>query len=117
MGWRRLDDVYFVEYSSRMFTVRRTAMFDDWLRRLGDRRAMGRITSRILRAEDGNLGDTKSVGDGVNEMRIDYGPGYRLYFIREGQMIIVLLCGGDKSTQPGDISEAKRLAMEWRRRS
>ena len=100
-----------------MFTVRRTLIFDDWLRRLRDRRATGRITSRILRAEGGNLGDVKAVGEGVSEMRIDHGPGYRLYYIRKEDTITVLLCGGDKSTQTRDIEEAKRLAREWRRLS
>lgn len=79
-----------------------------------DRRAIGRITSRLLRAEGGNLGDAKSVGDGVSEMRIDYGPGYRLYYVRQGVLIVVLLCGGDKTTQARDIAEAKRLAREWK---
>ena len=97
-----------------MLTIRRTATFDDWLRRLKDRRAIGRITFRLLRVEDGNLGDVKSVGDGVSEMRIDCSPGYRLYYIREGALIVVLLCGGDKTTQARDIAEAKRLAKEWK---
>lgn len=97
-----------------MFTIRRTETFDDWLKRLRDQRAIARIVSRLLRAEDGNLGDGKPVGDGVSEMRIDYGAGYRLYFIRRGQVVVVLLCGGDKSSQPQDITEAKRLAKEWK---
>jgi putative addiction module killer protein len=97
-----------------MLTIRRTATFDEWLKHLRDRRAIGRITSRLLRAEGGNLGDAKSVGDGVSEMRIDYGPGYRRYYVRQGVLIVVLLCGGDKTTQARDIAEAKRLAREWK---
>lgn len=97
-----------------MFVIKRTEKFDDWLKRLKDRRAAARISSRILRAEDGNLGDVKSVGDGVSEMRIDYGPGYRVYFIRSADIMIMLLCGGDKDSQVRDIAEAKRLAGEWR---
>jgi len=97
-----------------MFTIKRTGIFADWLRDLKDRRARIRIMDRIDRAEGGNLGDVKPVGEGVSEMRIAYGPGYRLYFIRSGKVMIVLLCGGDKSTQSKDISEAKRLAKEWK---
>lgn len=95
-----------------MFIIHRTETFVEWISRLKDRRAAARIASRLLRAEDGNLGDVKSVGDGVEEMRIDYGPGYRLYFVRRGSVIIVLLSGGDKSTQSRDIKAAKRLAGE-----
>ncbi|MDE1996752.1 MAG: type II toxin-antitoxin system RelE/ParE family toxin [Rhizobiaceae bacterium] len=103
-----------MEYVSDVFKIYRTKIFINWLSQLKDRRAAARIASRMLRAEDGNLGDVKFVGDGVGEMRIDYGPGYRIYFIRNGQVVIVLLCGGDKSTQQKDIGEAKRLAKEWK---
>ena len=84
------------------------------VRELKDRRAVIHITSRLDRAEDGNFGDAKPVGAGVSEMRINYGPGYRLYFIRRGPVMIVLLCGGDKHTQSKDIAEAKQLAKEWK---
>lgn len=97
-----------------MFVIHRTEKFQQWISRLKDRRAAARIASRILRAEDGNLGDTKSVGDGVEEMRIDYGPGYRVYFLRQGSVLIVLLSGGDKDTQRQDITKAKRLAEDWK---
>ncbi|MCQ1575056.1 type II toxin-antitoxin system RelE/ParE family toxin [Neorhizobium galegae] len=97
-----------------MFTIRLAPVFRDWLRSLKDKRAVSRITVRMERAASGNLGDVKSVGDGVNEMRIPYGPGYRLYFIRRGEVVIVLLCGGDKSTQQSDIAQAKRLAKDWK---
>jgi putative addiction module killer protein len=97
-----------------MFTVERTAAFGDWLDGLKDRRAVARILGRIERVKAGNLGDAKAVGDGVSELRIDYGPGYRVYFIRSGRAVVVLLCGGDKSTQDRDIRAAKALAKAWR---
>ena len=95
-----------------MFTVRRTDIFIVWLNGLKDRRAAARIAARILRLEDGNLGDARSVGEGVREMRIDYGPGYRVYFVQTGSTAILLLCGGDKSKQARDIAKAKKLARE-----
>lgn len=97
-----------------MITIRTTDKFDTWLEGLKDARAVARITDRILRATAGNLGDVKPVGEGVSEMRITHGPGYRVYFVRSGNVVIVLLCGGDKSTQRKDIAEAKRLAKEWK---
>jgi putative addiction module killer protein len=84
------------------------------LRGLRNRRAAARIASRITRGEDGNLGDVKPVGDGVSEMRIDYGPGYRLYFTQCGTVIAILHCGGAKSMQVKDIANAKRLAKAWK---
>lgn len=95
-----------------MADVRQTAMFRNWHRGLRDRRAAARIASRIERLENDHVGDAKPVGGGVSELRIDYGPGYRIYFTRRGQTIYVLLCGGDKSTQTRDIKTAKRLAQE-----
>ena len=92
--------------------VLQTAAFRRWLRRLRDDRAVSLITSRLRRVTLGNLGDVRSVGDGVSEMRIQYGPGYRLYFIRRGSDVIVLLCGGDKGSQRRDIERAKRIAAE-----
>ncbi len=97
-----------------MLTVLRTATFAKWLSRLRDRRAVARIASRLLRVETGHLGDIKAIGDGVSELRVDYGPGYRIYVTMDGSTLIVLLCGGDKSTQARDIIEAKRLAREWK---
>ena len=97
-----------------MFTIYSTKVFDDWLDDLRDRRAAIRILGRIARAEEGNLGDIKSVGEGISEMRIHYGPGYRIYFSRRGDIVVLLLCGGDKSSQTRDIAEAKRLAKEWK---
>jgi putative addiction module killer protein len=81
--------------------------------RLKDERARVLIASRLDRLALGNPGDVKPVGQGISELRIDYGPGYRVYFMRRGSEIIVLLCGGDKSTQATDIKTAKRLALNW----
>ena len=106
--------LYGVPYNMIMLTILRSATFDRWLRRLRDRRAKARIVARLLAAEDGHLGDVKTVGDGVSEMRIHHGPGYRIYFIRQGDEVIVLLCGGDKDSQRRDIERAKTMATEWR---
>ena len=92
--------------------VRQTTRFSTWLAGLRDDRARAKILKRIDRAKKGNLGDVGPVGQGVSEMRIFYGPGYRLYFIHRGKALIVLLCGGDKSTQDADIAEAKDMAKE-----
>lgn len=93
-----------------MLTIRETEIFSDWLLNLRDNVARARIVRRITRLASGNPGDVKPVGGGISELRIDYGPGYRVYFVRHGDIVIVLLCGGDKSTQSRDIDQAKRLA-------
>jgi len=93
-----------------MITVRETENFKKWIRELKDRIAQSVIIARIRRISAGNFGDSKPVGDGVSELRIDYGPGFRVYFTRRGQEIIILLCGGDKSTQSRDIETAKHIA-------
>lgn len=93
-----------------MFEVRKTDVFAKWLDGLDDIRARARIQARIERLAGGNPGDVKPVGSGVSELRIDYGPGYRVYFTKSGREIIVLLAGGDKSTQDADIKLAIRLA-------
>jgi len=85
--------------------------FDHWLRRLKDSRAKARILVRIDRLRLGNEGDWKSVGDGVRELRVPEGPGYRVYYARDGSELVLLLCGGDKSSQDGDIGKAKKY---WR---
>ena len=95
-----------------MFEVRQTVVFSHWLERLADQRAAARITQRILRLQSGLLGDVKPVGDGVSELRVDYGPGYRMYFVQRGKILIVLLCGGDKRTQSRDIRTAKALVAD-----
>ncbi|MEH3117139.1 MAG: type II toxin-antitoxin system RelE/ParE family toxin [Methylorubrum populi] len=95
-----------------MPTIRRTARFSTWIASLRDVNAVARITKRIDRLMLGNAGDVKPVGEGVSEMRIDYGPGYRVYFTQQGRETVVLLCGGDKSSQDRDIRDAKALAKE-----
>jgi len=93
-----------------MLEVRETREFFRWLERLADGRARWRIVVRIRRLSLGNLGDVRAVGEGISEMRIAYGPGYRVYFTRTSHRIVMLLIGGDKSTQERDIKRAKRLA-------
>ena len=93
-----------------MFEVLKTKEFQDWLVALVDERAQALITARIGRLEAGNPGNVRSVGDGVSEMKIDFGPGYRVYFTSTGRTILLLLCGGNKSTQTRDIQRAKRIA-------
>ncbi len=100
-----------------MFQIVRSDTFDRWLRGLRDRRAVARINARLRRVSLGHLGDVKPVGEGIWEMRIFHGPGYRLYFLRDGGTVIVLLCGGDKSQQQRDIALARRLARAWRERA
>ena len=96
-----------------MFTVRQTQEFQDWLDGLKDIKAQLRIVARLRLAEAGNLGDWKPVGNEVSEMRIAFGPGYRLYFTRRQNILIVMLAGGDKSTQYRDIAKAIRLAQAF----
>lgn len=95
-----------------MIEVRETTVFKQWIRTLRDPAARARIVVRIRRLQEGNAGDVKSVGEAVSEMRIDYGPGYRVYFTRRGDLLVILLCGGDKRTQSTDIGTAKQLAKE-----
>ncbi len=95
-----------------MIEIRQTAIFAKWFASLRDRQARARIAVRIDRLALGNLGDVKPVGAGVSEIRIDSGPGYRVYFTRRGAEIVILLAGGDKSTQGRDIARAKELATE-----
>ena len=93
-----------------MREVRSSDVFDKWLTKLRDHRAMARIANRIKRLAKGNPGDVKPVGEGISEMRINYGTGYRVYYKDTGREIIVLLCGGDKRTQETDIEKAKKIA-------
>ena len=95
-----------------MVEVRQTEVFVNWLRKLRDENARARIQIRIRRLSLGNFGDVKPVGEGVSELRIDYGPGYRVYFQRMGSLLVLLLVGGDKKTQDADIAKAKKLAKE-----
>lgn len=95
-----------------MFTVQLTESFQCWLDGLRDIRAQVSIARRIGRIAEGNLGDVKPVGDGVSELRVDIGPGYRVYFVQRGGHLIVVLAGGDKASQARDIQRAKQLAKE-----
>ena len=97
-----------------MIELIKTSSFDRWLRQLRDIRAKARIEARIRRLSLGNPGDVKPVGDGISELRIDYGPGYRVYFMATGPIIVVLLCGGDKGSQSRDIEMAKSIALQWK---
>ena len=104
-----------MDYDWGMIEVIQSETFTRWLGKLKDRAAIMRINARIRRLiETGNFGDAKPVRDGVSEMRIDYGPGYRIYFIQSGPVLIVLLAGGDKSTQDADIKRAIEIAEEWK---
>lgn len=96
-----------------MIDVKQTEAFRKWRLRLKDDRARALIASRLDRLAFGHAGDVEPVGQGISELRIHYGPGYRIYFQQRGDTIIVLLCGGDKSTQSKDIKAAKRLADGW----
>ena len=88
--------------------------FEEWLDELNDMRAVARVLARLARVRQGNLGDSKSVGEGVSELRVDYGPGCRVYFGLKGQTLVVLLCGGDKRTQDRDIRLAKQYWQEFK---
>lgn len=95
-----------------MIEIRQTEVYAKWFNSLRDRQAKARIDVRIRRLSLGNPGDVKPVGEGVSELRIDYGPGYRIYFVQKGQTFVVLLAGGDKRTQDRDIRTALDLARE-----
>lgn len=96
-----------------MLEIKQTSIFMKWERTLKDRRARAAIAARIFRLANGLPGDVAPVGQGVSELRIHYGPGYRVYFQQHGNEIIILLCGGDKSSQSRDAETARRLAKEW----
>ena len=102
--------LYPFRYKRIMNTIIQTDIFDRWLSKLKDIRAKARIIKRIRSAERGNFGDCESVGAGVSEMRIHFGPGYRVYFVRVGELVYLLLCGGTKRGQKRDIAKAKNLA-------
>jgi putative addiction module killer protein len=98
-----------------MYTFLRSDEFNIWLSALRDNVAKARIIARIRSAEQGNFGDCKPIGDGISEMRIDVGPGYRLYFSRRDKVVYLLFCGGDKSTQKQDIQRAKTMLLDLRK--
>lgn len=97
-----------------MVEIIKSETFRNWIDGLRDLRARAQIQTRIRRLSLGNPGDVKPIGEGLSEMRIDYGPGYRVYFMQRGAVLVIVLCGGDKTTQGQDIKTAKRLAAEWR---
>ena len=109
-----LDILYLVGYNNDMMTIKETEFFKNWMRNLKDRMARSVINARIRRLSLGNKGDSKYIGNGISELRVDYGPGYRVYFIQTNQdaiEIIILLCGGDKSSQANGIEKAKQIAL------
>jgi putative addiction module killer protein len=95
-----------------MIEVRQTEVFTRWFDSLRDRQVRARINVRIRRLSLGNFGDVKPVGEGVSELRIDFGPGYRVYFVRRGRTLVILLAGGDKRNQDRDIKKAQKLARD-----
>jgi putative addiction module killer protein len=101
-----------VSYKIQVYEVQKTDEFESWLSALADQRAVAKIVSRIERLGMGNPGDAEPVGDGISEMKIDYGPGYRVYYKRTGKTVMLILCGGDKSTQDKDIKRAKMIAAQ-----
>ena len=107
-----IDKSLNVLYEGQIRQLVETGEFARWMDSLRDRHASAKIADRIKRAANGNFGDVKSAGGGVSEMRIDYGPGYRLYFCQRGVELVILLCGGDKRTQNRDIALARNLKAE-----
>lgn len=95
-----------------MNSILTTEVFDSWFASLKDMQAVRRVQARIDRAEDGNFGDCEPVGEGVSEIRIHYGPGYRMYFVKRGMEIVILLAGGNKTTQSKDIKAALEIARQ-----
>ena len=95
-----------------MYQLQRTEVFDEWLARLRDAKGTARILARLESVRLGNLGDCKSLGGGLHELRVFAGPGYRVYFTPRGEIVIILLCGGDKSSQPRDMARARRLLAQ-----
>jgi putative addiction module killer protein len=111
---KNLDSSPNVLHEGHTVRILKTDAFDDWHNGLRDRRVRLRIGDRIRRVSNGNSGDTKPVGDGVQELRLPFGPGYRIYYIWHGPVLIILLHGGDKNSQARDIAQAKSLAKEIR---
>ena len=105
-----LDNMYPARYNNGGIIVKETTIFTKWMIKLKDKVAQSIINVRIRRLSLGNKGDSEPVGDGISELRIDYGPGYRIYYKQIKNRIVILLCGGDKSTQSRDIEKAKQIA-------
>jgi putative addiction module killer protein len=97
-----------------MLEVLKSATFEAWFSGLRDPQAQARINARIRRLSPGNPGDVKAVGSGVSELRIDYGPGYRVYYAQRGKALVLISCGGDKRTQDVDIKRAIEIARDWK---
>ena len=114
---KRVDENRILYYTNYVIEVRQTSEFSSWFDRLRDERAKARILVRIRRISLGNAGDAKPTGQGVSELRIDYGPEYRVYFTTANKVVVILLCGGDKRTQDSDIKRAKEMAKELKGRS
>jgi putative addiction module killer protein len=107
-----------MDYTRSVIEICKSDTYERWFRKLKDRHAQARINARLRRIEEsGYFGDVKPVRDGVSEIRIDHGPGYRIYFMRQGSRWVLLLAGGDKSTQDADIDAAIRIARDWRNRT
>jgi len=107
---KKLDNEYPTGYNAGEITVRETDVFKKWMKALKDRTARSIINARIRRLSLGNKGDTGPIGEGLSELRIDYGPGYRVYYTQVRDKLVILLCGGDKSSQSRDITKARRIA-------
>lgn len=107
-----VDRKQLVLYKGQVFQLEETPVFAKWLGSVRDRKAKTKIADRLKRASSGNFGDYRSVQGGVFELRVDCGPGYRVYFFQRGKELVILLCGGDKRTQDADIAYAKRLKVE-----
>jgi putative addiction module killer protein len=101
-------------YDCRMLEILKSAVFDAWFNDLRDRQAQARITMRIRRLSLGNPGDVKPAQSGISELRIDYGPGYRVYYQQRGKAVVLLCCGGDKRTQDADVKRAITIAKDWK---
>lgn len=101
-------------YSLAVVELIKTDVFDQWLRGLRDTRGRAKVMVRLRRLSLGNPGDVKPVGEGISELRIPHGPGYRVYYLTRGPIVVVLLCGGDKSSQSRDIEQAKAIARQWK---
>jgi len=113
MSRRQFARLCYINYDLNMFDIQQTPDFQHWLTRLRDKRAVWLIASRLDRLRFGHFGDSQFVGAGVHELRIHYGPGYRIYFQQQGKQVILLLCGGDKGSQQNDIAKAHALARAY----
>ena len=109
---KKLDKSILLATISFMYTIKPLPEFDDWLNGLKDKATRVRLLKRLVRVSAGNLGDVKSVGDGVFEMREFFGPGWRMYYVQQGKVLIIMLGGGDKATQQAGIEVSKKLAVQ-----